>query len=117
MAAIFPLVDTKKCGRKFFEVQMPMCCGLLHRSMVFGQLLRHCVAKGFSVENNKEDRLGNSQPVLCICQSIFSSELLGYKYPSFRAAARMTPCYSLSFIPAYPDLQDDADHPRCSATG
>ena len=44
-------------------------------------------------------------------------ELLGYKYPSFRAAARMTPCCSLSFIPAYPDLQDDADHPRCSATG
>lgn len=46
-----------------------------------------------------------------------SGELLGYKYPSFRAAARMTPCCSLSFIPAYPDLQDDADHPRCSATG
>ena len=47
----------------------------------------------------------------------FARELLGYKYPSFRAAARMTPCCNLSFIPAYPDLQDDADHPRCSATG
>ena len=71
------------------------------------------------VEKERNDQLQELQAFMTKKRDtlIAGSELLGYKYPSFRAAARMTPCCNLSFIPAYPDLQDDADHPRCSATG